>query len=85
MPQLLCDRDYIGVVGDQDACYGMTESVWIDMRQSMPFAELCQPCGDTVRMHGAAVIPGKHETGIPPSVAVELAELLLFCLILAQQ
>lgn len=79
------DCDHIGVVGDQDACYGMTESVRVNMRQSMPFAELCQPCGDAVRMHGSAIIPGKHETGIPPSVAIEHTELLLFRLILAQQ
>ena len=57
----------------------------VDVWQVMPFAEFGQPSGNAVRMHGTAIVPGKHETSSLPAVTVELTKLFLCFLMLTQQ
>ena len=85
VPKLPCHCDNIGVVGNQYAGHGMAKCMPVDVWQVMPCAEFGQSSGNTVRMHGTAIVPGEDETSFFPVVAVEMTKLFQLFLILTQQ
>ena len=49
----------------------MTESMRMNVRQVIGFAEFVQPVGDAVGMHDSSVILREYESGVLPDVAVK--------------
>ena len=64
VPQLVGGSHGVNAVGDEDGGHGVAEGVGIDMGQVVGLAELVQPVGDAVRVHGPAVILREDEAAI---------------------
>ena len=62
----------------------MPEGVGMDMGQVIFLAEISQPVGDAVGMHGRAIVPDKDLGRIRPAITVVLFQLLIGCLPLFQ-
>lgn len=61
------------------------ESVRVDMRQIIHFAELIEPVSDAVWVHAVAVLLGKHISAVHPPVTEDQPQLFLFDFMLFKQ
>lgn len=68
MAQFICGGYEIDTVGNQNGSDRVTESMRMDVRQVIGFAEFVQPIRDTVGMHHSAIIFCKNKTGVLPDI-----------------